>query len=142
MKTNIVLFWIIAIFFLVVSTMYTVWNLIVHDGRMEWVGSVVLLLSGMLAGFIAFYLGLVSRKQGGTLPADIEHADIDDGDPELGEFSPWSWWPLVLASGASMVLLGIALQWGSFWLVIFAVPVLIVGVVGWVYEYYRGLFAR
>ena len=44
---------------------------------------------------IAFYLGRVHNAQGGELPEDILTSDIDDGDPELGEFSPWSWWPIV-----------------------------------------------
>ena len=35
-------------------------------------------------------------------------ADIDDGDPELGEYSPWSWWPIVLAASAAIAAVGLA----------------------------------
>lgn len=143
MKSNIVIFWILTAYFFVLAATYTVWNLIAH-GYIEWAGSTAILLSSCLTGFIAFYLGLVKRKQGGVLVEDREDADIDDGDPELGEFSPWSWWPIVLAFGASAVILGLCLTWGTFafWLVIFALPIVPVAVVGWVYEYYRGNFAR
>ena len=48
------------------------------------------------------------KAQGGELPEDILTADIDDGDPELGEFSPWSWWPIVLALSAAIVFIGLA----------------------------------
>ena len=140
MKSNIFIFWLLTAYFLLLASVYTVWNLIAH-GYIEWAGSTTILLSGGLTGFIAFYLGLVKRKQGGVLVEDRLEADIDDGDPELGEFSPWSWWPLFLAFGASMVVLGMCVGF-NFWLSFLALPLAIVGVVGWVYEYYRGNFAR
>ncbi|GAB2570804.1 cytochrome c oxidase subunit 4 [Leucobacter ruminantium] len=140
MKSNIVIFWILTAYMVILATVYTGWNVMLH-GRPEWVGSVAILLSGGLTGFIAFYLGLVQRKQGGVLVEDLEDADIDDGDPELGEFSPWSWWPLVLAFGSSLVVLGLCVGF-DFWLSFLALPVVLVSIVGWVYEYYRGHFAR
>jgi hypothetical protein len=76
-----------------------------------------------------------------VLIEDREDSDIDDGDPELGEFSPWSWWPIFLAFGASVVVLGLCVGF-NFWLSFIALPLVLVGVVGWVYEYYRGNFAR
>ncbi|QZY52003.1 cytochrome c oxidase subunit 4 [Leucobacter tenebrionis] len=140
MKSNIFIFWLLTAYFLLLASVYTVWNLIAH-GYIEWAGSTTILLSGGLTGFIAFYLGLVKRKQGGVLIEDRLEADIDDGDPELGEFSPWSWWPLFLAFGASMVVLGMCVGF-NFWLSFLTLPLVIVGIVGWVYEYYRGNFAR
>lgn len=140
MKSNIFIFWLLTAYFLLLASVYTVWNLIAH-GYIEWAGSTTILLSGGLTGFIAFYLGLVKRKQGGVLVEDRLEADIDDGDPELGEFSPWSWWPLFLAFGASMVVLGMCVGF-NFWLSFLTLPLVIVGIVGWVYEYYRGNFAR
>lgn len=141
MKSNIVIFWVLTTYMVLLSAIYTVWNLAAH-GYIEWAGSIVILFSGGLTGFIAFYLGLVARKQGGVLVEDREDSDIDDGDPEIGEFSPWSWWPIMLAFGASLTVLGLCLTWGYFWLIIFALPIVLVGVVGWVYEAYRGNFAR
>ncbi|MBK0419089.1 cytochrome c oxidase subunit 4 [Leucobacter sp. CSA1] len=140
MKSNIVIFWILAAYFFLLAAVYTGWNLIEHQ-YLEWVGSTAILLSGALAAFIAFYLGLVRKKAGGVFVEDREDADIDDGDPELGEFSPWSWWPIFLAFAASVVVLGLCIGF-NFWLSFISVPLVLVGVVGWVYEYYRGNFAR
>lgn len=140
MKSNIVIFWILTVYLVLLAAVYTVWNLIEH-GYVEWAGSTVILLSGGLTGFIASYLVLVQRKQGGVLVEDRDDSDIDDGDPELGEFSPWSWWPIVLAFGAALVILGLCVGF-DFWLAFLSLPIVLVAVIGWVYEYYRGSFAR
>lgn len=79
------------------------------------------------------------KEQGGELPEDRLDANIDDGDAELGFFSPWSWWPIVLAGGAALAFLGLAV---GFWITFIAVPLALIGLVGWVFEYYRGNFAR
>ena len=140
MKSNIVIFWIITAYFLLIATVYTGWNLLEH-GYVEWAGSLAILLSGGLTAFIASYLGLAHRKQGGVLAEDLNDADIDDGDPEIGEFSPWSWWPIVLAFGAGVFVVGLSIGNG-FWLAFLALPLVPIAVVGWVFEYYRGRFAR
>ncbi len=144
MKTNVNLWWILAAFFLLVTGIYTGWNIIEHSDRpwfhaIEWVGTVALLFTMFMSVMIAFYVDRVHRAQGGELPEDVLTADIDDGDPEIGEFSPWSWWPLVLALSASLGILGLAV--GTFLLPI-GLAVFVVAIVGWVYEYYRGYFAR
>ena len=138
MKSNVVIFGILTAYFVIVGGAYIAWNLITH-GYLEWVGAVVILLSGGLTAFIAVYLWLVQKKQGGVLVEDIDDSDIDDGDPELGEFSPWSWWPIVLAASAAVFLIGLAV--GHFLLPI-GLAIFVVAIVGWVYEYYRGYFAR
>ena len=140
MKSNVVIFGVLSVYFLLVGTMYTVWNLLAH-GYMEWAGTLVIYLSGGLAAFIAVYLWLVKRKQGGVLVEDRLDADIDDGDPELGEFSPWSWWPMFLAFAIAVVVLGLCIGF-NFWMTFLGLPLVLIGVVGWVYEYYRGNFAR
>ena len=140
MKSNVVIFTIIAVYFFVVGTMYTVWNLVTH-GYIEWAGTIAVFLSGGLGAFIAVYLWLVKRKQGGVLVEDMDDADIDDGDPEVGEFSPWSWWPIVLAGALALFILGLCIGF-SFWMTFFSVPLILVAMFGWVFEYYRGHFAR
>ena len=140
MKSNVVIFGILTAYFVIVGGAYIAWNLITH-GYLEWVGAVVILLSGGLTAFIAVYLWLVQKKQGGVLVEDIDASDIDDGDPELGEFSPWSWWPLVLALSLSLVVLGLCIGF-NFWLTFLSAPLVLIGVIGWVFEYYRGHFAR
>ena len=140
MKSNVVIFGILTAYFVIVGGAYIAWNLITH-GYLEWVGAVVILLSGGLTAFIAVYLWLVQKKQGGVLVEDLDDSDIDDGDPELGEFSPWSWWPIVLAFALALFILGLCIGF-NFWLTFLSAPIVLVAVVGWVYEYYRGHFAR
>ncbi|MGB4779049.1 cytochrome c oxidase subunit 4 [Microbacterium sp.] len=144
MKTNVNLWWLLGGFFLLVTATYTAWNIVAHSDRewyhaIEWVGTVALLFTVLMSVMIAFYVDRVHRAQGGELPEDVLTADIDDGDPEIGEFSPWSWWPLVLAFSAALGILGLAV--GQFLLPI-GLGVFVVAIVGWVYEYYRGYFAR
>ena len=155
MRANIRLFWVLAGFFIVADIAYTVWNLIFNAQRLatqsisgggagagapvEWVGTVVLGLTAVLAAFIAFYLGRVHKAQGGELPQDVATANIDDDAPELGFFSPFSWWPIILAASIATVFLGLAV---GFWLCFIGAGVAVIALVGWTYEYYRGLFGR
>ena len=140
MKSNIVIFWMLTAWFAILAVVYVGWNMLT-SGTFEPAGSLGLIGCTFMAGMWAFYLGLVQKKQGGVLTEDLPDSDIDDGDPELGEFSPFSWWPILLAGSASLFLLGLALGFG-FWITFLSVPLLAVSIVGWVYEYYRGYFAR
>lgn len=140
MKSNIVIFSILTVYLFVLGAVYTVWSLLATN-EVEWAGSTAIILSGALCAFIAGYLMLGQKKEKWDLVEDREDSDIDDGDPELGEFSPWSWWPVSLAFAAGLVFLGLAIGF-KFWLVFLALPLVIVSVVGWIYEYYRGNFAR
>lgn len=144
MRANAVLWWLLVSFFFLLFIIYTVWNIVAHPGPnwydgIEWVGSVALLFGALMGALIAFYINRVHAAQGGELPEDVLTADIDDGDPELGEFSPWSWWPLVLAFSAALAIVGLAV---GTWMLPIGFAVFAVAIVGWVYEYYRGNFAR
>ncbi|GAA2916364.1 putative integral membrane protein [Microbacterium keratanolyticum] len=144
MRSNVVLWWLLAIFFLIVTAVYVGWNLATYTdlpfvNAVEWVGTIALLFSALMSAMIGFYLSRTHKAQGGELPEDILTADIDDGDPELGEFSPWSWWPIVLAGSAAVFVVGLAV--GHF-LLPMGLALFVVAIVGWVYEYYRGHFAR
>ncbi len=134
------MFWILAVFFGAIAVLYGAWTAIdAANNEVEWVGTIALALSAILASFIAFYIGRTHVAQGGELPEDRLDANIDDGDPELGFFSPWSWWPIMLAASAALLFLGLAV---GFWICYLAVAIGVISLVGWVYEYYRGLFAR
>lgn len=144
MRTNTGLWWLLAAFFMLMAVVYTIWAIITSPDAayytgMEWVGSVALLFTALMATLIAFYIGRVHKAQGGELPEDVLTSDIDDGDPELGHFSPWSWWPIVLAFSAALGIMGLAV---GVWLFPIGLCVFAVAIVGWVYEYYRGYFAR
>ena len=144
MRTNAGLWWLLSAFFLLMAVVYTIWAIITDPAAayytsLEPVGTVALLFTSIMAALIAFYVGRVHKAQGGELPEDILTSDIDDGDPELGEFSPWSWWPIVLAFSAALGMMGLAI---GVWLFPIGLAVFVVAIVGWVYEYYRGYFAR
>ncbi|MDH6237015.1 cytochrome c oxidase subunit 4 [Cryobacterium sp. CG_9.6] len=140
MRTNARIFYGLAVFFAFVTVIYVVWSYLdPFHGTIEWVGTFCLALSALLAAFIGFYLGKVYSAQGGETPEDRLDGNIDDGDPESGFFSPWSWWPVVLAASAALVFLGLA---AGFWVAYIGLAIGAVALVGWVYEYYRGLFAR
>jgi hypothetical protein len=138
MKTSIALLWVLAVYFFVLTAVYTVWSLI-DTAEVEWIGSVAIGLSGVLSVFIAFYLQIQLKNQGGVLPEDRLEADIDEGDPEIGFYSPWSWWPVLIAVGAAVAFLGLAV---GFWVSLYAIPIVLIALIGWTYEYHRGYFAR
>ena len=141
MKSNIIIMSVLTGYFVLLGTIYTVWHMFAYNGEVEWGGTMAIYACAAMTSFIGVYLFLGYRKQGGQLVEDLEDSDIDDGNPELGEFSPWSWWPLALAFPIALVALGFAID-VNYWLVFLALPLVLVGVVGFIYEYYRGHFAR
>ena len=138
MKTNANLLWVLTVFFVIVTIVYVVWNLLDH-GAVEWAGTFLLGLTAALMALVAFYLGKVHAAQGGELPEDRLDGNIDDGDPEMGFFSPWSWWPIFLAASTALIFLGLAV---GYWICFIGLGIGLVALTGWVYEYYRGMFAR
>lgn len=127
-------------FCLVAAAAYTIWGLLdPMTGGIEWVGTIGLGLVGVLTALIAFYIGRVHKAQGGELPEDRLDANIDDGDAEQGFFSPWSWWPVMLAASAALLFLGVAV---GPWIAFIGAAIGVVCLVGWVYEYHRGYFSH
>lgn len=146
MGTNAKLFWILAGFFFLADAIYITWSLLVSSNpaggtppTIEWAGTIAIGLSGALAVLVAFYLQRIHRAQAGELPEDRLDAGIDDGEAEQGHFSPWSWWPLVLAASSALLFLGVAI---GPWIAFIGAAFLIVSLVGWVFEYYRGNFGH
>jgi hypothetical protein len=152
MRANVRILFVLASFFALAGIAYVVWN-IAYEAQglntdpnsgegasvVEWVGTVTLFLSAAFAAFIGFFLQRVHTAQEGELPQDREDANVDDGDPELGFFSPHSWWPITLAGGGALVFLGLAV---GIWIALFGAILLVIAVVGWTFEYYRGWHAR
>jgi len=124
--------------FLAVDAIYLFWSL--RADNFEVVGLITIGLSGMLCFLLAFYFGREVAAEGVNVSAaDRPDAEIDDGDAEIGFFSPWSWWPVLLAAAATVLVVGLAV---SMWIAIIGLPLLVIALVGLVFEYYRGYFAH
>jgi len=132
MKFEAKLFLYGILFFVPVGLIYAVWS----GG--ESVGTIAIPLVGGLVGMIGGYLALLSRRID-PRPEDDEHAEVADGAGDQGVFSPWSWWPLVLAAAAAIAFASLAVGW---WLMVLALPLFVIGLVGWVFEHSRGQHAH
>lgn len=131
MKIEGWIFGVGAIFYFVVSGVY--WYL-----SRDEIGTTALVMTGALAFLVAFYI-LYTAKRVYPRPEDRDDADIDEADPEYGFFSPHSWWPLPVALGAMIVALGFIF---AVWAIVLGVAVLMLGIIGWLFEYYRREFAH
>ncbi len=141
MKSQIGIWWMLTGFFFLVAAAYTVWSIVdPNHGRVEWIGTIALLFASFMCALIGFFISLAHKGQKGVeLLEDRLDGEIDDADPELGHFAPWSWWPIVLAAAPAVGVLSLAT---AHFLIPVAAGLLVVGLVGWVYEFYRGNFAR
>lgn len=121
------------------AVVYTVWTA-VFDNDAEWVGIVAFALMALFTGFIAFYLGFENKPFAKKLlPEDREDAEIRDADEDLGFFMPATMWPFVTAAGVGGVFASIAVGWWpAFWLA----PIALIGLLGWMFETYRGKFGH
>ena len=131
MKIEGWIFGVGAIFYFVVSGVY--WYL-----SRDEIGTTALVMTGALAFLVAFYI-LYTAKRVYPRPEDRDDADIDEADPEYGFFSPHSWWPLPVALGAMIIALGFIF---AVWAIVLGVAVLMLGIIGWLFEYYRREFAH
>ena len=131
MKAESVMFGVCAVFVLLVTPAY--W-FIAGDPT----GTTALAMTFLLLALITFYLGFHARNME-PRPEDRKDGEIAEGAGELGEFAPYSWWPLAAAGGAAVLFAGLAVGW---WLVIIGVAFSGLGLVGWVFEFYRGEHAH
>ncbi|MFW6689950.1 cytochrome c oxidase subunit 4 [Streptomyces sp. MAR4 CNX-425] len=128
MKIQGHMFGILAAFILITAIVYGYWS-------KEPVGTTALFLAFALTAMIGYYLVFTARRVD-TGAQDNKEAEVADDAGELGFFSPHSWQPLSLGIGGALAFLGIVLDW---WLLYFSIPVILVGIYGWVFEYYRGV---
>jgi hypothetical protein len=117
----------LSVFILAMAIVYGVWS-------KEPAGTTALFLAFGLAIMIGFYLGFTAKRVDVGAQDDKE-ADVADDAGEIGFFSPHSWQPLSLAIGGAFAFLSIAIGW---WLMFFSAPLMLIGLWGWVFEYYRG----
>ncbi|WP_406380971.1 cytochrome c oxidase subunit 4 [Streptomyces sp. NBC_01618] len=127
MKIQGKMFLWLSVFFLALAVTYGVWS-------KEPAGTTALVLAFGLSVMIGFYLAFTAQRVD-AMAQDNKEADVADEAGEVGFFSPHSWQPLALALGSALAFLGIVFGW---WLLYYSIPVLLVGLFGWVFEYYRG----
>jgi hypothetical protein len=101
-------------------------------------GTAALALAVGLALLIGFYVLFTGRRLP-LRPEDDYDGQIAQGTGELGFFSPQSWWPFWVALGAAVFAVGFAVGW---WLVLMGVVFIFIASIGFVFEYYRGLFSH
>lgn len=119
-----------AIFFVLIAAIY--WYV-----SYDPIGTTALAMSGGLALLVAFYASYTSKRVY-PRPEDRGDAEIDEADPEYGFFSPHSWWPLAVGFSTFVVTLGLIF---AVWVIVLGVALLLLALVGWLFEYYRGEFA-
>jgi hypothetical protein len=101
-------------------------------------GTTALALSVCLAFLTGFYILFTGRRLP-VRPEDRPDGDVVEGTGELGFFSPHSWWPLFVGLAAALATVGIAVGW---WLFLIGALGVILSMVGFVFEYYRGHYAH
>lgn len=134
MRVQAFMFYGTALFFLVTDVVYWLWS-------KDWTGTTALGLAVGLAGLIGFYthftIRRLERANNGPLYEDDPEGEISDAAGEVGFFSPHSWWPLFVAMAVAFTAVGVAVGW---WMTAIGFLAIMLTVIGWVFEYYRGEF--
>ena len=133
MKVESLVFLLPGVFFLIVAFIYGA----LTDFQ-ELVGFPAFLLSAALAFMVAVYFRMLGKRHP-TRPEDREDAEIADLAGEQGMFAPWSWWPIVLAAGAALGFIALAV---GRWIMVPAANDSAIGLGGWVFQFSTGRFSH
>ena len=131
------LFLACGLFFAGVDVAYWFWTK-AATGQGEPVGTTAMAISVGFAFMIGYYLMFTARRIGAQ-PEDNKQAEISDGAGEIGFFSPSSWWPRVLCLAAAFAFAGFVI---GFWMFLIGVFLIIMAMIGFVFQYYRGNFSH
>lgn len=132
MKSESRIFNLLAVFLFAMAAVYGIWTSKSSYGT-DWVGTVALILSGLLCGMCGQFFSLVARRIEAR-PEDRSDAEISEGAGDLGFFSPGSYWPFGIAVAASVTGLGVA-YWFP-WLIALGIISVLITVAGLLFEYY------
>jgi hypothetical protein len=99
------------------------------------VGTIALLLSGLLTTMCGGFFWFVSRRID-PRPEDRPDAEISEGAGEIGFFSPGSYWPFGLALAATVA--GLGLVFWMVWLLAAGLIAVTAATCGLLFEYYTG----
>jgi hypothetical protein len=133
-KTEWRIFGGVALFLFVMAVIYPAWT-DAELGHVDFVGSVALVLSGLLCLMCGGYFWFVSRRIE-PRPEDRKDADVADGAGEVGFFSPGSYWPFGLALAAAVA--GMGMVFWMVWLIAAGLVAVIAATCGLLFEYYTG----
>jgi hypothetical protein len=135
MKAEFRIFGVVAVFLFLACALYAWWSHVSLEHGTDYVGTVALLLSGLLCLMCSGYFWFVSRRID-PRPEDRDDAEIADGAGEIGFFSPGSYWPFGMALAA--VVAGLGLVYEQWWLVAVGIIAVLIGTGGLLFEYYTG----
>ena len=128
MKVEGYVFAFIAVFLVPVTAVY--WIL-----SQDPTGTTCLALSIGLTFMIGYYLLFTARRMEAR-PEDRPDAEISEGSGEVGFFPPHSWWPIAMAAGFAVTMVGLVI--GPFLALIGGIA-LATATVGLLFEYYVGI---
>jgi hypothetical protein len=134
MKSEYRLFGILTSFLFVAAAVYAWWTDF-DGGRVEWIGTVALVLCGLLTSMCGGYFWFVSRRIE-LRPEDRPDAEIADGAGEIGFFSPGSYYPFALALASTIT--GLGLVFFAPWLIALGMSGVLLATGGLLFEYYTG----
>jgi hypothetical protein len=103
--------------------------------HVEWVGTVALILSGLLCSMCGGFFWFVARRID-LRPEDREDGEIAEGAGEIGFFSPGSYWPFGIALSATVA--GLGLVFWMWWLLALGLIMVIASSSAMIFEYYTG----
>jgi hypothetical protein len=137
MKSEWRLFGLITAFCFLVAAIYAWWTkeMSPADLGVEWVGTVGLVLAGLLTLMCGGFFLVVSRRIE-PRPEDRPDGEISEGVGDLGFFSPGSYWPFGLAAACFVAALGLVYM--QIWLIIVGAASIIFATGGLLFEYYTG----
>ena len=138
MRATARIFWILSVFFLIVTVAYGLLTGYFEPLGIETVGFPAMIALTGLAFMIAMTASLAVRKND-LGASDEEHGDLESAAGVQGSFSPYSWAPLWAAIGGALCFLGVAAGW---WISAFGILFAGYGVLLWVLEFSRGQHAH
>jgi hypothetical protein len=133
-KTEYKIFLGVATFLFGAAIVYGFWTK-GQGGHLEWIGTVALVLSGLLCSMCGGFFWFVARRID-LRPEDREDGEIYEGAGEIGFFSPGSYWPFGLALSAAIA--GLGLVFWMWWLIAMGLIMVIASACGLLFEYYSG----